>query len=184
MISFSPYKYRSHCLIIIMVIVFLLGFIFPNLLVTFGFHSASLFSHDYIVFLTQLLVFQFLHGDILHLLFNAYFLYVIGPEVEARMSKVQFSLFFLGSTLFVALGLVLLEDPYVVTVGISGFCMALLSYLWVDLKNRNNPEANQIMILLAANIAIWLIPGISMVWHLAGAVFGLLYWYLKKSFWR
>jgi hypothetical protein len=48
--------------------------------------------------------------------------------------------------------------------------MALLSYLWIDLYTTRHPMAPQILAMLAINIGIGLVPGISLVGHLAGAI--------------
>ncbi len=180
MIPFFPQRYISHLLIVLMVVVACIGFLFSDFRSIFALRTGVFYAGEYMTFFTQVLLFQFLHGDIIHLLFNSYFLYMVWPEVEARMTKRQFLLFFLGSTVFVALGLVIFENPFSMTVGMSGFCMALLSYLWIDLRSVRSPAANQIMIFLAINIAIGFMPGISMIGHASGALFGILYWYGRR----
>jgi len=172
---FYPKEYFSHALILISVIVAVTGFILPGLKI-FWLHQISLGGEGVIFLIGQLFLYQFLHGDILHLLFNSYFLYQAGPEVESRMSRLRFQLFFLTNTFFVALALWFLA-PHSITIGISGFCMALLSYLWIDLHTTRHPLANQILIMLVINIALWLTGNISFVGHFFGAVFGVVWWY-------
>ena len=113
---------------------------------------------------------------------NSYFLYQAGPEIESRMSPNQFKVFFLLNTLFVAACLWFLA-PESTTIGISGFCMALLSYLWIDLHTTRHPMANQILIMLGINIALGFTGDISLVGHASGAVFGLIWWYFRKRQW-
>ncbi|MFZ2255281.1 MAG: rhomboid family intramembrane serine protease [Patescibacteria group bacterium] len=96
------------------------------------------------------------------------FIYQAGPEVESRMSRTNFIRFFIGSTIFVAIALAVFSSG--VTIGMSGFCMALLSYLWVDLYTTRHPMANQILIMLVLNILLGLSGNISFVGHLAGAI--------------
>jgi rhomboid protease GluP len=127
----------------------------------------------------QLMLFQFLHGGLLHLFLNSYFLYSAGPEVEARMKRREFIEFFLGGTLFVALSLWIFA-PYSLTIGISGWCMALLSYLYMDLMGTRHPLANQVLIMLVINILLGLTGNISFVGHLSGAIWGVVWWYWKK----
>lgn len=69
------------------------------------------------------------------------------------MSRDRYTWFFITTTVFVALALLILQ-PYVLTIGISGFCMALLSYLWIDLYTTRHPAASQILIMLLINIGI------------------------------
>ena len=111
----------------------------------------------------QILLYQFLHGDILHIFLNAYFLYQAGPEVESRMTKKEFKLFFLANTLFIALALWFLSRGN--TIGISGFCMALLAYLYMDMRSVRHPMASQILIMLIINVLIGLTGNISFVGH-------------------
>lgn len=124
-------------------------------------------------------MFQFLHGGALHLALNALFLYQAGPEIEVRMSRSRFLLFFLGSSIFIALALTLFSSG--VTIGMSGFCMSLLAYLWIDLYTTKHPMANQILIMLGLNILIGFSGGISLTAHAAGAVWGLIWWAIRKK---
>jgi membrane associated rhomboid family serine protease len=84
------------------------------------------------------------------------------------MSRRRFIQFFISSTLFVALALALFSDA--LTIGMSGFCMALLSYLWIDLYTTRHPMANQILAMLVINILIGLSGNISFVGHFFGAI--------------
>lgn len=177
-IEFAPQKYISHALIIVMVIVTLLKYMQPAMAL-YGFNALNILNKDYMWAVVQLVLYQFLHGDWIHLLMNAYFLYTAGPMLESRMSSSSFLLFFLIGTLFVA-GALYFFAPMTTTIGISGFCMALLAYLWIDLYTLHSPAASQIAILLFVNIVIGLLPGISMVGHAAGAVWGVLWWVITK----
>ncbi len=175
-----PLRYISHMLIGISVMVAVLGFIFPILKSYFGLHAIGVSSYTIPYIIGQILLYQFLHGDILHIFLNSYFLYQAGPEVESRMKRREFILFFLGNTLFVAGALWFLSSGN--TIGISGFCMALLSYLYMDLQMTRHPMANQVLIMLLINVGLGLFGNISFVGHAAGAVFGIIWWYLHKKF--
>lgn len=179
MIPFFPGRSWSHFFILVSAIVFVVSIVLPDIRVTFGLRAATLHSGDIVAFLSQVLAFQFLHGDLLHLLLNSYFLYIAGPEIEGRMSRDRFLAFFITTTLFVASGLYFFEQPHVLTIGISGFCMALLSYLWVDLFTTRHPSANWIGILLGLNIALGLSSGISFIGHAAGALWGIIWWFFR-----
>ena len=58
--------------------------------------------------------------------------------------------------------------------------MALLSYLWLDLSSIRHPMANQILTMLVINVLIGLTPGISFVGHAAGALWGLVWWQMRR----
>lgn len=83
---------------------------------------------------------------------NSLFLYQAGSEVESRMSRTHFIRFFVGSTVFVAIALAVFSSG--LTIGMSGFALALLSYLWIDLYTTRHPMANQILIMLVLNIVL------------------------------
>lgn len=112
--------------------------------------------------LGQVFLYQFFHGGWMHLFFNSYFLYSAGPEIETRMKRKEFLQFFIGGTFFVAVSLWFFA-PYSLTIGISGFCMALLSYLYMDLQRIRHPLANQILTMLIINILIGFTGNISFV---------------------
>lgn len=71
----------------------------------------------------RLITYQFLHGGIVHLLFNMWALYFFGPAVERRMGSVRFLIYYLicgvggalTSSLLAGLGVysLLQEMPYV-----------------------------------------------------------------------
>ena len=165
---FYPTRYISHALIVVSVIVALLGFAFDDLIRYFGLHAIAIIPQTIPYIIGQLFLYQFLHGNMLHIFMNSYFLYSAGPEVESRMTRREFILFFLGNTLFVAVCLWFLSAG--LTIGISGFCMALLSYLYMDLQSSRHPMASQILIMLVINILLGLTGNISFVGHAAGAV--------------
>lgn len=98
------------------------------------------------------------------------------------MSSTHFIRFFVSSTIFVAIALALFSSGN--TIGMSGFCMALLSYLWIDLYTTRHPLANQILIMLALNIFLGFSGNISFVGHFFGAVWGLVWWKFFKTWKR
>ena len=182
MFPFFPGRSLSHLLILICVAISMLWFLFPQFVSLYGMNGYYYMIGDYISFIVQICLFQFLHGWVFHLLANSYFLYTAWPELEARMSRDLYTWFFISSTLFVAIAL-LIFAPYSLTIGISGWCMALLSYLWIDLYTTRHPMAPQVLAMLAINIGIGLIPGISLIWHLAGAIWWLVWWGIARN-WR
>jgi membrane associated rhomboid family serine protease len=165
-----------------MVVVSLIGFADDRIIQIFGFHFSGLSLEALPSLISSTVLFQFLHGDLLHLMMNGLFIYQAGPEVESRMSRQRFIRFFIGSTLFVAVALALFSSG--VTIGMSGFCMALLSYLWIDLYTTRHPLANQILFWLIINILIWFMGNISFVGHFFGAIWWLIWWKFFKTWKR
>lgn len=179
-ILFFPNKYVSHTLIAICIIVSVIGFVHEPFRYLYAFHWNAL-SYGVFDFLMQSVLFQFLHGNLLHLFANSYFLYSAGPALEARMSRHQFLYFFASTTIFLVVALLIFSAPGTITIGISGFCSALLAYLCVDLYTIRHPQAQEMLILLIINIVIGLFAGISFVGHFFGAVWGVIWWFLLSK---
>jgi membrane associated rhomboid family serine protease len=182
MFPFYPSRSLSHALILIMAVVSLIGFADARIIQVFGFHFDGLSLAHIPGLIASIISFQFLHGNLLHLALNGMFLYQAGPEVESRMSRRRFIQFFISATLFISLALALFSDA--LTIGMSGFCMALLSYLWIDLYTTRHPMANQILAMLVINILIGFSGNISFVGHFFGAVWGLVWWQFFRNWKR
>jgi hypothetical protein len=70
-------------------------------------------------------------------------------------------LFFLLNAVFVGISLLVLSNGN--TIGISGFAMAVLSYVFIDLYTKNNPEYTSAGVFLLINIAIGFTGNISLI---------------------
>lgn len=149
-------------------------------LLQYGMNREFLARRDIDSFWKQIFLFQFIHGDVLHIVMNSYFLYSAGPIVEEILGSARFLVFFIASTFF-SVATLYYFAPRQNTIGISGFCMALLSYLWILLYTSGNPGSEQIGWLLILNILIGFLPGISLVWHVAWAIWGILFWFLTLN---
>nr|MDD3719822.1 rhomboid family intramembrane serine protease [Candidatus Gracilibacteria bacterium] len=132
----------------------------------------------YNIFLLQFIFYQFLHGGFFHLVFNSIFIYVFGNHLEILMGKTKFLYFFIFNTIFTGIMVLLFSKGN--TIGISGFCLALLTYLTIELYNRGNPEYKGGITAIIINVAIGLTPGISLAGHLFGSIAGILYYFLNK----
>jgi rhomboid protease GluP len=146
----------------------------------YGMNQEFLRVGDYPNFAKQVWLYQFIHGDILHLVMNSYFLYSAWPILESILGSVGFIIFFVITTIVNVIALYVFA-PRSNTIGISGFCMALLAYLWVLMYMTGNPWASQIGMLLIINIALGFAPGISLVGHAAGAITGIAFFFVTNS---
>ena len=97
-----------------------------------------------------------LHANTFHLIFNMYWLYVLGSAIEIRMgTKVLAGLVF-ATQLAASLGQVFVDQPDF--VGISGAVYGLFGYVWM--KTRYDPgaglflDSGTIMLMVA-----WLFVG-------------------------
>ena len=115
----------------------------------------------------------FMHFGVIHLAFNMYFLYVLGPMLEPALGRINFLLLYLASLLGGSLGVVLFDSGGI-TAGASGAVFGLLAAATVGLWRRGvNPLSTGIGAALVLNLFItFAIPGISIGGHLGGALAG------------
>jgi hypothetical protein len=59
--------------------------------------------------------------------------------------------------------------------------MAILAYIFLELKAQRNPEYRSAGVFLLINIAIGFTGNISLVGHLSGAIFGMVFYYLRNE---
>jgi membrane associated rhomboid family serine protease len=123
----------------------------------------------------RLLTAGFLHAGLLHLMFNAFALYVLGTMLEPAIGHVRFAIIYFVSLLAGSFGALLLE-PRGLTVGASGAIFGLMGAAVVIMRNRGiNPMESGIGLWLGINLLFtFAIPGISIGGHLGGLIGGAL----------
>jgi len=110
----------------------------------------------------QVLSYAFLHGDVFHLFFNMFGLWMFGSEIEQLWGQKRYARFLLASVLtaaLVQLGFTALMGTFYPTVGISGGLFGLLLAFGMMFPNR---------------IIMPLFPPIPMKAKVFVAVFGVL----------
>jgi len=126
----------------------------------------------------------FLHGGFLHLGFNLFALYVLGPSLERSLGTMRFAACYLISGLASSAGVVVLTMIGVVqaaqVIGASGCIMGVVgAWAGLLLRHHHAPFAKQRL----ANIALIVIiqiafdlstPQVSMAAHMCGLVAGFL----------
>lgn len=121
----------------------------------------------------RLLTGALLHGGVMHLLFNGFALYILGPQLERWLGHLRYAALWAVSALGGSV-LGLLVQPGVMSVGASGAIFGLFGAVFV-FGRRLGLDTRFILGLLAANLLItFLVPGISWTAHLGGLVSGLL----------
>lgn len=146
-----------------------------NTLLEFGASYAPMIKNgDYYRLITA----SFLHIGILHIAFNSYFLYVIGPEVESFYGKFKFILIYLFSAISGSLLSMIFTDA--VSAGASGALFGLLgSLLYFGYYHRvylGSIFNSQIIPIILVNLflGIFIIPGIDNAAHIGGLIGGTL----------
>lgn len=132
----------------------------------------------------RLLTSLFLHYGPLHLLFNLYALFIIGPGLEQAIGSIRFGICYLLSGLGSGVGVLLLRliglNSAEQLVGASGCVMGLVG-VWAGLllRHRDAPMAGRrlknILVIVAIQTAFDLsTPQISMAAHMSGLLTGLM----------
>ncbi|MBS5937319.1 rhomboid family intramembrane serine protease [Clostridium sp.] len=179
-INFKEYKI-TYILIIINILVFLIeAFLSRNIfdidfytLVYMGAKVNILIDHGEVY---RLLTAAFLHGGLMHILFNMGALNIIGKEVETIYgAKKYLAIYFLsalGGNIFSYI-----MSPDSISVGASGAVFGLLGAMLIfgikERKRIGKRYAKNIIETIAINVVIGLtMPNIDNFGHLGGLVFG------------
>jgi membrane associated rhomboid family serine protease len=119
----------------------------------------------------RLITGAFLHSGVIHIAFNMWALYVVGPELERRLGSARFATLYLLSAIGGSVAIYLFGN---VAVGASGAIYGLFGALFVVAK-RLGYDARGVLWLIGINIVItFVVPGISWQGHLGGLVTGTL----------
>jgi membrane associated rhomboid family serine protease len=154
-----------------------------------------------------LLVSLFLHAGFLHLAFNMLFLWVFGPQVEGRLGKLRFALFYLGCGVAATLAHVVTHPFSPVPVigasgaiaGVLGAYLILLPRSWIltyfpPIFLFPVPSPVFLIVWIASQItsAFTHLPGLSassgtdIAWmsHVGGFIAGAAYAWSIKPWWK
>lgn len=121
----------------------------------------------------QVMTSVFTHVEVLHIAFNMFALYLLGPQLEAMIGRSRFIALYLLSGLGGSAAVLWLSDPFASTVGASGAIFGLMAGLLVVIHKRGgNPQPILLWILI--NVMITFTgQGISWQGHLGGFAAGL-----------
>ena len=135
-------------------------------------------------FLTPVL----LHGSIIHLGFNMYAIYSIGPSLERRYGSTSFILLYIFSALFGNI-FSFICSPHAslgASTAIFGLIAAQGVYIYKNrflLGSAAKPLLTNVLFVIAVNLVLGLSPGIDNWGHLGGLVGGSLYsWFAGPSY--
>lgn len=149
--------------------------LYPNLY-QFGLNRDFFEQGIYHVWIIQFFTSQLLHGNFLHFLSNAIFLFYFWNILEQFIGRERMMFFFMSTSIFIWLGLTFFDAGN--TVGISGFALALLTYYTLLLWKKRNPEYTGGITAIVLNIALWFVPWISFWGHFLGFIFGVVFFFI------
>ena len=116
----------------------------------------------------------FLHGSWIHIAFNMYVLFIIGPTLERILGHIRFVLLYAFAAMGGAIASFVFSDVTTVSVGASGAIFGLMGALVVA-GQRLRYDIRMVLVLLGINIIIgFLAPNIDWRAHLGGLVTGAL----------
>jgi membrane associated rhomboid family serine protease len=114
----------------------------------------------------------FLHGSIIHLLFNVYILWVIGSQLESIVGNIKFIIIYFVSLLGGSVASYLFSPFGSYSIGASGAIFGLMGSMLVVGRKRNL-DISQITTLVAINVVIgFVLSGIDWRAHLGGLATG------------
>jgi membrane associated rhomboid family serine protease len=158
-------KFLSISLLVVYVFQFLLGDV---LIANFALFAPSVANGQWWLLITA----GFLHGSIIHLLFNVYILWVLGSQLENIVGKSKFIIIYFGSLLGGSLASYLFSPFGSYSIGASGAIFGLMGAMLVVGRKRNL-DISQITTLVVINVVIgFVLSGIDWRAHLGGLAAG------------
>lgn len=121
---------------------------------------------------------MFLHGGIMHILFNMFCLFVFAPELERITGKMRFITLYMLAGIFANIATYFLMDLDYRHLGASGAIFGVFGAFGalVYYTRRTMPELRQIIlpIIVISIIMTYLQPGINATAHITGLIVGFL----------
>ena len=116
----------------------------------------------------------FLHENLLHIGFNMLVLWMLGPQLEALLGHVRFTVLYLVAGLGGSVASFWFSSPSVVGIGASGAIFGLMG-AYVVVGRALRADISQVLGLIAINVVIGFVGG-GIDWraHLGGLVTGAL----------
>ncbi|WP_307827987.1 rhomboid family intramembrane serine protease [Nocardioides sp. SYSU D00038] len=120
----------------------------------------------------QVLTAGFAHISVLHILFNMYALWILGPQLEASLGRVRFLALYLLSLLGGSVAVLWAGGEYQSALGASGAIYGLFAGLLL-IARKVGADSSGLMVVIAINVALtFAIPNISWQGHLGGFAVG------------
>ena len=165
----GPVPVVSYTLIAINVAVFLLQLFSPDLQQKLTLWPVAVAAHgEYYRLVTS----AFVHYGLLHILFNMYALYVLGPPLERHLGRGRFAALYGLSALGGSVLVYLLSPLSAATAGASGAIFGLFGATFVASK-RLNLDVRWLIGLIAVNLVMsFSFPGVSWQGHIGGLITG------------
>lgn len=158
----------TYGLIAVNVAVFLLQMARPDLRDQFALWPPAVAHGQYYRLVTS----AFMHYGLVHLGFNMWALYVLGPPLEVHLGRARYATLYALSALGGSVMVYLFSAENAATAGASGAIYGLFGATFVAAK-RLHLDVRWLVTLIAINLAMtFTIPGISWQGHVGGLITG------------
>ncbi|CAN5765954.1 rhomboid family intramembrane serine protease [soil metagenome] len=121
----------------------------------------------------RLLTSAFLHLQVLHIAFNMFALYVLGPPLERLVGQLRMVGIYLTTGLAGSVAVLWLGDPRIPTVGASGAVFGIFGAAIVLMRSRGYDISSLAMVLGINLVITFAVPNISWQAHLGGLLVGM-----------
>ena len=166
--SFNTVPKVTRAILVTCISIFVLSLLLGSFALAFGMIPIAIAQGEWWRLLTSTL----LHGSILHLLFNMYALYWLGPQLERSLGHVRFAALYILSALGGSVASYWFSDLRTVSVGASGAIFGLITATIV-IGREMRTDVSQLIVLLGLNVVIgFLQSGIEWRAHFGGAITG------------
>lgn len=147
--------------------------LYDKTIVEYGVYGPYIRNGEYYRLITGI----FLHGGIIHLLFNCYALWIIGTQIENYMGKIKYIIIYLFSGIMGSLFSITFSNS--LSIGASGAIFGLLgSMLYFGYHYRvylGNVLKSQIIPLIVFNLVLgFMLNGVDNFAHIGGLIGGAL----------
>ena len=120
----------------------------------------------------RLVTAAFLHGSFLHIAFNMYVLFALGPTLDRILGHSRYLILYVMAAIGGGVASYVFSDMRTVSVGASGAIFGLMGALVVA-GRRLRYDVTQVLVLLAINVVIgFFAAGVDWRAHLGGLVTG------------
>lgn len=153
--------------------VMLLGFIAQQLVGDTVTYALAFYGPLFTVEPWRLITTALVHGGIMHIMFNAYSVWVLGSIIERLVGTAKFVVIVAASTVAGSLAVALLS-PESIAIGASGAIFGLFAALFI--LNRGFGGNNvSLLVIIGINLAIgFIVPGIAWEAHVGGLIGGAI----------
>jgi len=129
----------------------------------------------------------FLHGGLLHLLFNMIWLYQLGGQIEAQESSRYVAVMMLVFASICNTAQYIVSGP--LFVGMSGVVYGLLGYIWmmtrfqVGMRYMLSEQTVMFMLLWLGLCLVGIIPHVANTEHVVGLLLGVAWGFVRSDGW-